>query len=509
MDVSPALITSIRAAVAAAPDDVTLRLHLAELLLSSGDTAGAVSEVGHALHVDPSSAQARELMARAIGAPPQAAAPAGPGARTAPDAPEEPAGPTAPPVAAPPPPAADTPAPAPGPRPQDGPAVSGADTDPFARAADGPATESPGEPAEVPAPDPSADPADPDPAADTASADPASPAEPAGGFRDMSEFDWSAAEREIEDIVGPAYVVADPQDAGSGYPPPEPVAPTVTLADVGGMEAVKERLHAAFLAPMRNPELQRLYGKSLRGGLLLYGPPGCGKTFIARALAGELGADFLSVGITDVLDMYLGQSERNIGFVFAQARRRAPCVVFFDEIDAIGRRRDHQSGGGASVVHQLLLELDSVNADNEGVFVLAATNQPWEVDSALRRPGRFDRTVLVVPPDASAREAILRYHLRDRPIENIEIDTLVRRTEGFSGADLAHLCDSAAERALLDSAASGEVRLIQMPDFEAALSDIRPSTETWLETARGVAMFGNQAGAYDELVEYLNGRTAR
>ncbi|MBX9389479.1 ATP-binding protein [Streptomonospora halotolerans] len=313
----------------------------------------------------------------------------------------------------------------------------------------------------------------------------------------------------IEDIVGPAYVVADPQDAGSGYPPPEPVAPTVTLADVGGMEAVKERLHAAFLAPMRNPELQRLYGKSLRGGLLLYGPPGCGKTFIARALAGELGADFLSVGITDVLDMYLGQSERNIGFVFAQARRRAPCVVFFDEIDAIGRRRDHQSGGGASVVHQLLLELDSVNADNEGVFVLAATNQPWEVDSALRRPGRFDRTVLVVPPDASAREAILRYHLRDRPIENIEIDTLVRRTEGFSGADLAHLCDSAAERALLDSAASGEVRLIQMPDFEAALSDIRPSTETWLETARGVAMFGNQAGAYDELVEYLNGRTAR
>jgi SpoVK/Ycf46/Vps4 family AAA+-type ATPase len=185
-------------------------------------------------------------------------------------------------------------------------------------------------------------------------------------------------------------------------------------------------------------------------------------------------------------------------------------VVFFDEVDAIGRRRDHSGGGGASVVHQLLLELDGVHAaDNDGVFVLAATNQPWEVDPALRRPGRFDRTVLVVPPDASARDAILRYHLRDRPIENIEVDTLVAATEGFSGADLAHVCDSAAERALLDSAASGEVRMMRMGDFEAALADIRPSTDTWLETARGVAMFGNQAGAYDELVAYLNGRTAR
>ncbi|MDA0567457.1 ATP-binding protein [Streptomonospora sp. S1-112] len=484
MDVSPALIASLRAAVAAAPDDVTLRLHLAELLLSSGDTAGAVSEVGHALHVDPSSGPARELMARAIAAPPPAPAPAQPAPAAAP----EPGGSAA---GADVPGAAQAPADTARHEPPGGP-----EHEPGGSAAEGTALGEPSGGAET-------DPAD---LTDTATDDPDAPS---GGFRDMAGFDWSAAEREIEDIVGPAYVVADPQGAGSGYPPPEPVAPAVTLADVGGMETVKERLHAAFLAPMRNPELQRLYGKSLRGGLLLYGPPGCGKTFIARALAGELGADFLSVGIADVLDMYLGQSERNIGGVFAQARRRAPCVVFLDEIDALGRRRDHGTGAGASVVHQLLLEMDGVNADNEGVFVLAATNQPWEVDPALRRPGRFDRTVLVVPPDAPAREAILRYHLRDRPIENIEVDTLVRGTEGFSGADLAHLCDSAAERALLDSAASGEVRLIQMADFEAALTDVRPSTETWLETARGVAMFGNQAGAYDDLVAYLNGRTAR
>ncbi|WP_067969320.1 ATP-binding protein [Nocardiopsis trehalosi] len=579
MDVSPALISSLRAAVAAAPDDVALRLHLAELLLSSGDATGAVAEAGRALHADPTSPQARELMIRAIAAPlpTEGSAEDGPPAASGGPAEHAPAagpgesasvaprGDAAPPTgsAVPAPPGQPTPAAgqpipaagpgeptsdapyddatqstpltpltvpvpedAPAPRVESAPSSAPTDAGPQGAPAGGnrPDAESatPTESADVPPPagngdEGSAEGADGPGAHDGPDADP-TPFPPHSGSTDaappadVDAFDWSAAEQEIQGIVGPAYVAADPQGLGHGYPPPPtaPAAPEVTLADVGGMEAVKERLHAAFLAPMRNPELQRLYGKSLRGGLLLYGPPGCGKTFIARALAGELGADFLAVGIADVLDMYLGQSERNIGAVFAQARRRAPCVVFFDEVDAIGRRRDHSGGGGASVVHQLLLELDGVHAaDNDGVFVLAATNQPWEVDPALRRPGRFDRTVLVVPPDASARDAILRYHLRDRPIENIEVDTLVAATEGFSGADLAHVCDSAAERALLDSAASGEVRMMRMGDFEAALADIRPSTDTWLETARGVAMFGNQAGAYDELVAYLNGRTAR
>ncbi len=176
--------------------------------------------------------------------------------------------------------------------------------------------------------------------------------------------------------------------------------PGLQLADVAGLAEVKARLEAAFLAPMRNPDLRKLYGKSLRGGLLLYGPPGCGKTFIARAVAGELGARFMAVSFADVVDMYVGQSERNIREIFATARRNAPCVVFLDEVDAIGQKRSQlRTAPMRSAVNQLLLELDDVTGGNEGVFVLAATNHPWDVDSALRRPGRLDRTLLVLPPD--------------------------------------------------------------------------------------------------------------
>ena len=183
--------------------------------------------------------------------------------------------------------------------------------------------------------------------------------------------------------------------------------PGITLKDVAGMEAVKRRLHVAFLGPMQNPQLRAMYGKSLRGGLLLYGPPGCGKTFIARATAGELGAGFISVGLSDVLDMYIGQSERNLHELFEQARRHRPCILFFDEIDALGRKRSlRRESATRDVVNQLLAEMDSVGADNEGVFVLAATNHPWDVDTALRRPGRLDRTLLVLPPDMAAREGI-------------------------------------------------------------------------------------------------------
>src|SRR5205085_5447940 len=131
--------------------------------------------------------------------------------------------------------------------------------------------------------------------------------------------------------------------------------PEMTLADVGGMAEVKRRLNMAFLAPLRNPQIMRTYGKSLRGGLMLYGPPGCGKTFIARALAGELGAKFLSVGLSDVLDMWLGESERKLREIFDTARRNAPAVLFFDEIDALGQKRSHLRGGaGRNIVNQLL-----------------------------------------------------------------------------------------------------------------------------------------------------------
>jgi hypothetical protein len=197
------------------------------------------------------------------------------------------------------------------------------------------------------------------------------------------------------------------------------------------------------LAPLRNPELARLCGKSLRGGLWLYGLPGCGKTFIARAVAGVMGARFLAVSLADVLDMYIGQSERNVRELFDIARRSSPCVIFLDEIDALGQKRSQQRNSATArreaLVNQWLSEMDGLNSNNEGVFVLGATNHPWDVDVAFGRPGRFDRMLLVLPPDEAAREAILRYRLRERPMANVDASKLARKKDVWSGADLSYL----------------------------------------------------------------------
>jgi SpoVK/Ycf46/Vps4 family AAA+-type ATPase len=154
----------------------------------------------------------------------------------------------------------------------------------------------------------------------------------------------------------------------------------------------------------------------------------------------------------------------------------------------------------------LLTEMDGMTGGNDGVYVLGATNHPWDVDTALRRPGRFDRMVLVLPPDEQARDAILRYHLRNRPIAGIDTARLAKQTDGYSGADLAYVCESAAERALLDSARIGTVRMIGQADVEAAVRDVRPSIGPWLETARNVAEFANEGGVYDDLLTYLRRR---
>ena len=309
-------------------------------------------------------------------------------------------------------------------------------------------------------------------------------------------------ESQLADIAPPMFASSEPSPAGY-----ETESAGVCLDDVGGMDEVKGRLEAAFLAPLKNPELVQLYGKSLRGGLLLYGPPGCGKTFIARAVAGEMGAQFLPIGLSDVLDMFVGQSERNLHEIFETARRSAPCVVFLDEVDALGQKRSHLRHSAArGTVNQLLSEMDGLSAENEGVFVLGATNHPWDVDVALRRPGRFDRMVLVLPPDQAARRAILKYHLRNRPIANIDLGELARRTDGYSGADLAHVCETGAERALLDSARSGTPRMIEMSDLLDALKEVHQSIGPWLDTARNVAQFANEDGTYDDLLGYLRKR---
>lgn len=303
------------------------------------------------------------------------------------------------------------------------------------------------------------------------------------------DFDWHLAEQEL------ALFDVD--------------RPVVTLADVGGLEDVKTRLNESFLEPMRNPEVAKAFGKSLRGGLLLYGPPGCGKTFMARAVAGELGASFMTATMTDIFDKYIGETEKNLHEIFQAARRAAPAVLFLDEIDAVATKRSTLSGGAAwmrQTVNQLLLELDSMDAQNDGLFVLAATNHPWDIDTALLRPGRLDRMLLVLPPDRPAREAILRHHFSSRPIAGIDVRKIVARTEDFSGADLEHVVTTAAEKAMMESLRKGSVQAISMSHVNEALKDIRPSTRPWLQTARNVVEFGNSSGSYDELGQYLRAR---
>jgi len=348
----------------------------------------------------------------------------------------------------------------------------------------------------------------PPPAESGAAAESGTAADPGQG----SHYDWSQAEDELRDVLPPMFTgggeTADSASAGideaDAY---DAEHAGLTLADVAGLTEVKQRLEAAFLAPMRNPDLRRLYGKSLRGGLLLYGPPGCGKTFIARAVAGELGARFIAVSFADIIDMFVGQSERNIHELFEIARRNAPCVLFLDEVDAIGQKRSQlRNTPMRSAVNQLLLELDDISGTNEGVFLLAATNHPWDVDSALRRPGRFDRTLLVLPPDAAAREGVFRYHLKDRPVAGIDLARLASKTDGYSGADIAHICETAAERALMDSVRRGEPRMIGLADLEAAIGEVKPSLGAWFDTARNVALFANENGSYDDLAAYLRKR---
>ena len=318
-------------------------------------------------------------------------------------------------------------------------------------------------------------------------------------------FDWASAEADLGPLDTSGLTAHDDEvDPGTTA---EVQRPRVTLADVAGMAEVKERLDLAFLGPLRHPELRALYGKSLRGGLLLYGPPGCGKTFIARAVAGEMGAHFLSVGLSDVLDMWIGNSEKNLHALFEEARRHAPCVLFFDEVDGLGMSRTgNRSSGMRTTVQQFLGELDGMDGDNEGVFVLAATNAPWDVDPALRRPGRFDRMLLVLPPDEAARIAVLEHHLRDRPTQDLDLAGVAARTDGFSGADLAHVADTAAEHALRDSMRSGTVRPITTADLRQALTQVRPSTGPWFDSARNVATYANADGSWDELQAYLRRR---
>lgn len=280
--------------------------------------------------------------------------------------------------------------------------------------------------------------------------------------------------------------------------------PTVTLSDVAGLAEVKQHIDSTFLAPLRNPELAAAFGQKPGGSLLMYGPPGCGKTFIARAIAGDLGASFIHVTLADLLSKWLGDSEKAIQSVFQDARAAAPCVIFFDEFDALGARRT--SGGGSqsmrTIVTQLLEELDGVTSHNDGVYFLAATNRPWDIDPALRRPGRIDKTVLVLPPDGIARAAILEGELEGKPTENIDMTAVVAASEGFSGADIAQVATVALQASLTASMSLGAIVPVTTQSLLDAAAGLTASTTSWFDQIAPVLEYGIDDGTFAQLRAY-------
>ncbi len=280
--------------------------------------------------------------------------------------------------------------------------------------------------------------------------------------------------------------------------------PKISFVDVGGMETLKEEIRIKIIHPLGHADLYKAYGKAVGGGILLYGPPGCGKTHLARATAGEIRAGVIAVGIHDVLDMWIGNSERNLHSLFGQARRNAPCVLFFDEVDALGASRsDMKTSAGRHLINQFLSELDGAKASNDGVLVLGATNAPWHLDPAFRRPGRFDRILFVPPPDVTARAEVLRVQLRGRPQEDVEFDAVARKTEGFSGADLKAVVDGAIEGKLREALKTGVPAPLRTKDLLQSAATLKPTTREWFATARNYALYANQGGTYDEILKYL------
>jgi transitional endoplasmic reticulum ATPase len=280
--------------------------------------------------------------------------------------------------------------------------------------------------------------------------------------------------------------------------------PTIKFAEVGGMSAVKEEIRMKIIYPLQNAALFRQYGKKTGGGVLLYGPPGCGKTLLSRATAGEIKATFLSIGIHQVLDMWLGNSEKNLHKIFELARQNTPAILFFDEVDALASdRATMKQSAGRNVINQFLAEMDGAIGGNEGILVLGATNAPWQVDSAFRRPGRFDRVLFVPPPDEEARASIIEIMAAGKPVHKLDARALAKRTKDFSGADLKAVFDVASEEKLAVAMRENRVIPITTDDLIRAAKSMQPSTKAWFESAKNYALYANQSGFYNDVLSFL------
>jgi SpoVK/Ycf46/Vps4 family AAA+-type ATPase len=336
-------------------------------------------------------------------------------------------------------------------------------------------------------------------------------------YREAIDLSPELADKELESLLGfqrfgtdedesqePARLTWEDQEESDVADSVAFERPSITFADVGGMTEVKDDIRIKIIYPLQHPDIYAAYGKKAGGGILMYGPPGCGKTLLARATAGEVKSNFMSIGINEVLDMWMGNSEKNLHALFERARRHRPCIMFFDEVDALGASRsDMRKTGGRHLINQFLSELDGVQANNEGLLFLAATNAPWHLDSAFKRPGRFDRVIFVPPPDEEARTEIVTLHLKGKPVDRIDYRKVAKATQQFSGADLNAVVDFAVEGKLKEALKTGRPTPITTHDLLAAAKSRRPSTSEWFASARNHALYANEGGEYDAVLQYL------
>lgn len=277
--------------------------------------------------------------------------------------------------------------------------------------------------------------------------------------------------------------------------------PDIGFEDIGGLDSVKEEMKKAIIYPFTHKKLYEYYNQKPGGGVLLYGPPGCGKTMIAKAAATECDADFINVETSTIMSKWVGESEKSIKQIFEVARECSRAIVFFDEFDAVAGRRGEIEDYAKRIVNELLQQMDGMDK-NDNILVLAATNEPWAIDPALRRPGRFKKLLFIPPPDLEARKAIFNIYLQKLPLEsNVDAGPLSNKTNMYSGADIKAICDDAAEIPLQEALEGKEARKINQDDFNNVLSNRRSSIIPWRRLAVEQVRKSGEEDIFKEIIE--------
>ncbi|MFH1789010.1 MAG: AAA family ATPase [Candidatus Altiarchaeota archaeon] len=280
-------------------------------------------------------------------------------------------------------------------------------------------------------------------------------------------------------------------------------SPPLKFADVADLDLVKEKIRKSIVQPLAHPEVAAKYKKQAGGGMLLYGPPGCGKTYVARATAGECEAMFFNVKATDILSAEYGEPEKHLQYIFERASHNTPAIIFFDEIDALAPRRE-SAGKGRTLVNQFLTELDGFK-ERQGIMVMASTNAPWDVDPALRRAGRLTDQVYVPPPKTEVRSLLFKMHTKDKPVSpDVDFGRLAGLTEGYSSADIKALCDEAVERPWSEAVEGGEERKADLNDFLEVIAQRKSSLPPWFKLAFDQIQDSGEVDLFADMMEDIS-----